>query len=85
MTFDPGVFPVVWLWCVYGGWRGIYTAAFEAWTSYPGRLDKVIEARTAASPRSRARRSRRRSRFIAFEGLRSVSHVSPDGRVSGEE
>ncbi len=84
MAFDKEIFPVVWLWSVYGGWRGIYTAAFEAWTAHPGRLDKVIEA-------GRQRRLEpgetleTEVRFIAFEGLRSVSDVSADGRVSGEE
>jgi hypothetical protein len=84
MAFDKRVLPVVWLWSVYGGWRGIYTVAFEAWTSFPGRLDKVIEA-------GRQRRLEpgqtleTELKFIAFEGLRSVASVSSDGRVTGGE
>ena len=27
MTFDRAFLPVSWVWGVYGGWRGIYTAA----------------------------------------------------------
>jgi hypothetical protein len=84
MTFDREIFPVVWLWSVYGGWRGVYTAAFEAWTAYPGRLDKVIEGglQRRLEPGETLETE---VRFVAFEGLRSVTHVSQDGRVSGEE
>ena len=84
MVFDREIFPVVWLWSVYGGWRGIYTAAFEAWTAYPGRLDKVIEGglQRRLDP---GQTLETEVRFIAFEGLRSVRQVAFDGRVSGEE
>ena len=84
MAFDKEVFPVVWLWSVYGGWRGVYTAAFEAWTAYPGRLDKVIEGglQRRLEPGETLETE---VRFVTFEGLRSVTHVSHDGRVSGEE
>ena len=84
MAFDREIFPVVWLWSVYGGWRGIYTAAFEAWTAYPGRLDKVIESglQRRLEPGETLETE---VRFVTFEDLRSVSHVSRDGRVSGEE
>ena len=44
LTFDPACCPMVWLWGVYGGWRGLYAAGVEAWTSYPARLDQVIQA-----------------------------------------
>ena len=54
MSFDPEVFPVAWLWGVYGGWRGLYAVALEAWTAHPARLDEVIaagRARTLAARR----------------------------------
>jgi len=44
LTFDRHVLPIVWLWGVYGGWRGLYAAGVEAWTSYPARLDEAIQA-----------------------------------------
>ena len=84
LAFDPAVFKTVWLWGVYGGWRGIYTMAFEAWTSWPGRLDQAIEAgrhRTLGPGES----LETEVSYIAYEGVRSVSHVEPDGRVVGEE
>jgi hypothetical protein len=82
LTFDPEVLPVVWLWGVYGGWRGIYTVALEAWTSYPARLDQAIAAgrhRTLGPGETFATELR----MIAFEGVGSVSGVEPDGRVRG--
>src|SRR6185437_15945446 len=44
LTFDPDVFPVVWLWMVYGGWRGYYHAICEPWTGYPSPLAEAVEA-----------------------------------------
>jgi galactose mutarotase-like enzyme len=84
LAFDPDVFRCVWLWGVYGGWRGIYTVAFEAWTSWPGRLDQAIEAgrhRTLAPGES----LETEVSYVAYEGLRSVSGVTRDGHVTGEE
>ncbi len=42
LVFDPELFRVVWLWQVYGGWRGYYHAAMEAWTSHPGTLSEAV-------------------------------------------
>lgn len=84
MAFDPEVLSAVWLWGVYGGWRGIYSLALEAWTSYPARLDKAIEAgrhRTLDPGESLTTEVR----FIAFQGLTSVTSVSPEGEVEGEK
>jgi hypothetical protein len=47
LVFDPEVFKVVWLWQVFGGWRGYYHAAMEAWTSAPGTLADAVKAGTA--------------------------------------
>lgn len=83
MTFDPAVLPVVWLWGVYGGWRGIYAVAVEPWTAYPPRLDEVIaagRARTLAPGES----LETEVRFIAYEGIESVADVTRDGVVRGE-
>lgn len=83
MSFDPMVFPVAWLWGVYGGWRGVYAVALEAWTAHPARLDDVIaagHARTLEPGGSLVTEVR----FIAFEGIASVAEVSPDGAVRGD-
>ena len=83
MAFDPAVLPVAWSWGVYGGWRGIYGLALEAWTSYPARLDQAIAAgqhRTLAPGDS----LETTVTFIAFEGITSVTGVTRDGHVEGD-
>jgi galactose mutarotase-like enzyme len=83
MSFDPAVFPVAWLWAVYGGWRGLYTVALEAWTAHPPRLDEVIAAGRARTLEP-GESLETEVRFIAFEGIGSVAEVTPDGAVRGD-
>ena len=82
MTFDRSVFPVAWLWGVYGGWRGIYAVALEAWTAQPARLDDVIAAgrERVLDPGESLETE---LRFIAYEGITSVTDITPDGVVRG--
>jgi len=80
MAFDPAILPFVWSWGVYGGWRGVYAVALEAWTSYPARLDEAIAGRrhrTLAPDEV----FETEVRFIAFSGIASVAGIDPDGRV----
>ncbi len=83
MSFDPAVFPVAWLWGVYGGWRGLYTVALEAWTAHPPRLDEVIAAGRARSL-APGEQLETEVRFIAFDGIGSVAEVGADGTVRGD-
>lgn len=48
LSFDPGVFETVWLWGVYGGWRGHYVLLTEPSTSPPGGLARALADGTAA-------------------------------------
>jgi hypothetical protein len=82
MTFDRSIFPVAWLWGVYGGWRGIYAVALEAWTAQPARLDEVIAAgrERVLNPGESLETE---LRFIAYEGIASVTDITPDGVVRG--
>ncbi len=34
--------PNLWLWLVYGGWRGYYHAIVEPWTGYPVNLTEAV-------------------------------------------
>jgi galactose mutarotase-like enzyme len=83
VAFDERVFPVVWVWGVWGGWRGLYTVAVEPWTAWPARLDEVISA-------GRQRRLKpgetieTELRYVAYEGMATVSGIDGDGRVSGQ-
>jgi hypothetical protein len=43
LVFDLELFSVIWLWQVYGGWRGYYHAAMEPWTSWPGTLAEAVK------------------------------------------
>ena len=45
--FDPEVFEMVWLWGVYGGWRGHYVLLTEPSTSPPGGLAESVASGTA--------------------------------------
>jgi Domain of unknown function (DUF4432) len=83
MSFDLTVFPVAWLWGVYGGWRGLYAVALEAWTAHPPRLDEVIAAGRARTL-SPGEHLETEIRFIAFDGIGSVADVSPDGAIRGD-
>lgn len=44
MVFPTDVFKALWIWQVYGGWRGLYQLAIEPWIGYPVRLEQAIEA-----------------------------------------
>jgi galactose mutarotase-like enzyme len=35
--------PHLWLWLVYGGWRGYHHAVVEPWTGYPVNLEQAVE------------------------------------------
>jgi hypothetical protein len=67
MSFDPDVFPVAWLWGVYGGWRGCMRSRSK-------RGQRIRRGSTRSlpwgGPDPRARPSHRDGgRFIAFDGV----------------
>jgi hypothetical protein len=37
--------PYLWMWIVYGGWRGYHHVIIEPWTSYPVHLADAVRAR----------------------------------------
>jgi galactose mutarotase-like enzyme len=38
--------PYLWMWLVYGGWRGHYLIIVEPWTSYPNKLSDAVKEGT---------------------------------------
>lgn len=81
-AFPKEIFKCIWLWLVYGGWRGLYCAAIEAWTGYPGRLDLAIKNGTCA--RLEAGQSLEcETRLIGYTGLSKVDRITMDGSVQG--
>ena len=44
MTFPADIFHALWIWQVYGGWRGLYQLAIEPWVGYPVRWEEALAA-----------------------------------------
>ncbi len=38
--------PYLWMWLVYGGWRGYHHVILEPWTSYPNTLAGAVQEKT---------------------------------------
>jgi galactose mutarotase-like enzyme len=47
LSFPLETCPYLWLWLVYGGWRGYYHVIVEPWTSYPVRLADAVNGGTS--------------------------------------
>ena len=83
VAFPTTVFPHLWLFRAFGGWRGLYTLIVEISNGYPNRLEaareqghcghlepgETLEAEVTA---------------VVYTGLSSVEAVQPDGQVIGE-
>ncbi len=80
LVFDQNVFPVVWLWLVYGGWRGYYHAILEPWSGYPSSLDS---ARNQGRVRALAAGQSLQTTVAAviYSGVSAVSSLKGDGSV----
>jgi hypothetical protein len=81
LVFDHELFPVVCLWQVYGGRRGYYHAAMEAWTSWPGAIADAVKL-GGARTRSPAETLQTTVYAILYSGVAAVADLSPDGTVA---
>ena len=81
LVFDRTLFPVVWLWMVYGGWRGYYHAIAEPWTGYPSPLAEAVAAGRARVLDPGAVLETEVS-AIVYDGVEQVSRLSADGAVT---
>jgi hypothetical protein len=81
LVFDRSVFPVIWLWLVYGGWRGYYQAIMEPWTGYPSPLAEAVAAGRARSlgPGEALETD---VTAVIYDGVGSVSRLAADGSVT---
>jgi hypothetical protein len=80
LVFPTEVFPVLWCWLVYGGWRGHYHVALEPWTGWPHQLDRAVAAgrhRTLAPGESLGCETM----AVVYGGVGSVSRIERDGTV----
>ncbi len=82
MAFPKEFFKSVWLWLVYGGWRGLYCAAVEAWTGYPAKLDEAVRAGVHSSLKA-GESLQCETRLIGYTGYSKVDRIRTDGIVEG--
>lgn len=47
LSFPVETCPYLWLWLVYGGWRGYHHVIVEPWTSYPVHLADAVRGGTS--------------------------------------
>jgi hypothetical protein len=81
LVFDKSVFGVIWLWLVYGGWRGYYQAIMEPWTGYPSSLAEAVQSgqvRTLGSGEA----LETDVAAVIYDGVASVSRLEADGSVT---
>jgi hypothetical protein len=80
-VFDDSVFPVVWLWLVYGGWRGYQHAIMEPWTGYPSPLAEAVAAGRARTLEPGDTLETELA-AVVYGGVKSVSRLAADGSVT---
>jgi galactose mutarotase-like enzyme len=84
LVFDQAVFPVIWLWMNYGGWRGYYHAMLEPWTGYPSPLaDAVASGRARSLGPGEALETEVSA--VLYGGVEGVTRLSADGSVTFSE
>lgn len=86
MKWDKEIFPVIWLWEVFGGsfgypWYGrTYNLALEPFTSHPGGMAAAMKKGTVPTIGAGETIETKLS-AIAYEGLERVKNVSENGVV----
>ncbi len=83
LVFSKEIFPCAWLWLVYGGWRGIYTAAVEAWTGYPAKLSEAV-ASGKYWQLDAGQALECESKLLAHSGCERIEHITQEGQIIGE-
>lgn len=81
IVFPKEIFKSIWLWLVYGGWRGIYTAAVEAWTGYPAKLSEAI-TNGVCSNLLPGKTMECETRLIIHKGHREVKSIDMEGNIT---
>jgi len=82
MAFPKDIFRCIWLWLVYGGWRGLHCVAVEAWTGYPAKLDMAVKKGKYSSLKPRESLTCETC-LVAHQGFAQVNRIRPDGEVEG--
>lgn len=80
LVFPKEIFRVIWMWLVYGGWRGLYCAAVEPWTGYPVRLDMAVKEGIYAVLDA-GKSIECDTMAIAYEGVSKVEKITSNGEI----
>ncbi len=80
LRFPRQVFPHVWLFRTFGGWRGLHTLILEASTGYPYDLDVATEQETCAVMPAHGSLEVE-VLAIPYDGVQSVAEVGEDGGI----
>jgi hypothetical protein len=80
LAFPTTVFPHVWLFRTFGGWRGLYTLILEASTGYPTELE-IARQNGTCSHLAPGETLTAEVLAIAYSGATSVLRVEPEGGV----
>lgn len=80
LVFPKEVFPVIWLWLSYGGWRGYYVAAVEAWNAYPQKLDDAVRAGLHGTLPAGGSATCETA-LVVYTGIGAVGSIDRDGHV----
>jgi hypothetical protein len=82
LVFPKEVFKSIWLWLVYGGWRGIYVAAVEAWTGYPAKLSDAVDHGEYSSLMS-GETLECETKLMIYTGFKEIKSIDLDGTITG--
>jgi len=80
LRFPHQVFPHIWLFRTFGGWRGLHTLILEASTGYPYDLDIAAEQGTCGIMPGHGSLEVE-VLAIPYAGISSVAGVQEDGRI----
>ena len=80
LVFPTSVFPNVWLFRTYGGWRGLYTLILEASTGCSRNLKEARE-KNQCGHLAPGQMLEVEVLAVAYSGMTGVSKIGTDGRV----
>lgn len=83
IRFSKELFRTCWLFLTYGGWRGLQAIVVEPSTGWPSALSEA-HAAGRAPVLAAGEALETEVLLIAYEGLRSVTAITPEGKVLGE-
>ena len=83
IIFPKDIFKVIWMWLVYGGWRGLYCAAIEIWTGYPAKLSEAVE-RGCFSQLGPNESLECDTKIVIYRDISEVEKITLEGDVKGD-